>query len=161
MAILAFLSGLALAGRLARTRTARGPSARFRPAFALAGAGLADVPGAAAQFVVRHTHSAVEIVLHMRLVVNCSSGLVLLKSAIQIKNGVDRISAHGAERNGVAREHDAVRLRTIVAARLVVGALERADFSGERAAVQQRRVAALFLTKQRIHFSFRPVRRAN
>src|SRR5919198_4960444 len=67
---LASVTRLARAGRHARTRTARGPSARFRPAFALAGAGLADVPGAAAQFVVRHTHSAVEIVLHMRLVVN-------------------------------------------------------------------------------------------
>src|SRR5215470_15997338 len=74
-----------------------------------------------------------------------------LRARVQVDNLRDRAAADGAERHVVAREHDAVGLRTVVAARLVVRALERTDFSGVRSLVEQRRIAALLVAKQRVH----------
>src|SRR5262245_13495793 len=82
-------------------------------------------------------------------------------SRVEVEDLLDRAPADGAERNVVAREHDAVGLRTIEAARFVVRPLERTDLAGVRAFVQQRGVALLLVAKQRIHLGFRPVRRAN
>src|SRR5207237_2476694 len=49
------------------------------------------------------------------------------------------------------REHDAVGLRAVVAVRLVVRALERADLAGVRSFVQELRVALLLVAEERIH----------
>src|SRR5262245_48650253 len=82
-------------------------------------------------------------------------------AAIQVENHVDRPPADGAKRDVVAREHDAVGLRPIVAAGLIVGAFERTDAVGVPAAPEQARVVLLLLTEQRVHLAFRPVRGAN
>src|SRR4030095_7732204 len=76
---------------------------------------------------------------------------------IEIEDCLDRAAADDAERDVVAREHDAVRLRTEIAARLVVGALERAYLPRMRPLVQQRRVTLLLLAEERVHFRLRPV----
>src|SRR5678815_3318931 len=64
-------------------------------------------------------------------------------AAVEVEDDVDRAAADDAKRDVVAREHDAVCFRTIVAARLVVRPLERADTVGVRAVAEQPRVVLL------------------
>src|SRR5262245_49520049 len=80
---------------------------------------------------------------------------------VQVDDLRDRAAAHGAERNVVAGEHDAVGLRAEVAARFVVRALERADLARVRALVEQLRVALLLVAEERVHLRLRTIRGAD
>src|ERR1051326_6506563 len=84
-----------------------------------------------------------------------------MRARVEVDDLRDRAAADGAERHVVAREHDAVGLWTIVAARFIVGALERADLSGVRPFVEQRRDAPLLVAKQRVHLRLGTIGRAN
>src|SRR5262245_64279650 len=77
--------------------------------------------------------------------------LVCLFSRIKVKYLDDRAAADQAEAHFVARKHDAVGLRPVEAARLVIGALESADFAGKSAGAEQRRLTLHLLAEQRVH----------
>src|SRR5262249_48657449 len=69
-------------------------------------------------------------------------------SRVEVENLLDGAAADRAEGHVVAREHDAVGLWTIEAARFVVRPLERPDLAGVRAFVQQGGIALLLVAKQ-------------
>src|SRR5206468_3990245 len=79
-------------------------------------------------------------------------------TAVEVDDAFDGAAAHLAKADGVAREHDAVGLRTIVAFCLVIRPFERADLSAVRPARQERRIAGKLLAKQRVHLRLRAVR---
>src|SRR5258706_14426957 len=81
--------------------------------------------------------------------------------SVKVEDDVDRAAAHGTKRNVVAREHDAIRLRPVRPARLVVGSLERPDAIRMGTVAKQPRVLLLLFAKQRVHLRFRPVRGTN
>src|SRR5437762_9205811 len=81
--------------------------------------------------------------------------------AIEIQDCLDRASAYSAEPHRVARKHDAIGLRPIVAAALVIGALERTDNTLERGSIQHGDIVGHLLLEERIHLGFRPVVGAN
>src|SRR5438093_10496612 len=68
----------------------------------------------------------------------------------QVEDLRDRPPADRAERHVVAREHDAIGLRPVITARLVVRALERTDFARVRTLVEQRRVAFFLVPEERV-----------
>src|SRR5439155_7723623 len=76
-------------------------------------------------------------------------------------DGVDRAPADGAESARIPREHDAIDLGAEEAARLVVGAFERADAPGIPAPAEQRLLVRELLAEQGVHFGFGPVRGAD
>src|SRR5437867_4351 len=80
---------------------------------------------------------------------------------VQVEDRADRAPTDGAERHLVAREHDAIHLRPVESARLVVGAFEHADLAGVRTRVQQRGVVLLLFSKERVHLALGTIRRAN
>src|SRR5213592_2588917 len=84
-----------------------------------------------------------------------------LSTGQQVEDLGDGPPADRAERHVVAREHDAIRLRPVIAARLVVRSLERADSARVWTLVEQRRVALFLVPEERVHLCFRSVRRAN
>src|SRR6476620_1161529 len=78
-----------------------------------------------------------------------SAGLQACLATIQVENRFDRPSADDAEGHVVAGEPDAVSLRAIGSACLVVGTLERPHLSGVRALIQQRGVLLFLVAEQR------------
>src|SRR6185436_20394096 len=84
-----------------------------------------------------------------------------LRARVEIEDGVNGATADDAERHVVAREHDAVRLRPVGAARLVVGAFEGADLARVRSLVEERCVPLLLFPEERVHLGLRPVRGAD
>src|SRR5450759_2301859 len=72
---------------------------------------------------------------------------------VQVENLLDGAAADDAERDVVAGEHDAVGLRPVEAARLVVYPFERADCAGVRSLVQQRRVALLLVAEEPVSYT--------
>jgi hypothetical protein len=64
---------------------------------------------------------------------------------------LDRAPARRAERNVVAREHDAVDLRPVIALRLVHRALEGSDLSGVRLPGEHLRILRLLAAEENVH----------
>ena len=86
-----------------------------------------------------------------------SKGLKAALLRVQVDDPADGSPAHRAEAHPVPREHDAVGLRPVEAARLVGGAFERADRRGERHCLQQLFVGRPLAREVRVHFVLRGV----
>src|SRR5213596_97792 len=72
---------------------------------------------------------------------------------IRIDDPLDRPPAHPAEAHLVPREHDAVQLRTIEAARLVCRPFERTDFGRVRLRSKELRLPGALLGEELVHLA--------
>src|SRR6266545_6089345 len=82
--------------------------------------------------------------------------MLMLAACIEIDDPIDGAAAHRAERDLVAREHDAVFLRPKISLRLVESSFERAYLRRVFVGAEQLRLRHPLLLEESVHFLFRP-----